>query len=61
MGNQEILFLCKNIFKSAEKLGLIEKNPAAPFSATEDAGGSETSRDVILSKGDIKKAFSVFE
>jgi integrase len=57
----KILFLCKNIFKSAEKLGLIDKNPAAPFSATEDAGGSETSRDVILSKGDIRKAFCVFD
>ena len=57
----KILFLCKNIFKSAAKLGLIDKNPAAPFSATEDAGGSETSRDVILSKGDIRKAFCVFD
>ena len=57
----KILFLCKNIFKSAEKLGLIDKNPAAAFSATEDAGGSETSRDVILSKGDIRKAFCVFD
>lgn len=57
----KVLFLCKNIFKSAEKLGLIEKNPAAAFSATEDAGGSETSRDVILSKGDIRKAFCVFD
>lgn len=57
----KVLFLCKNIFKSAEKLGLIDKNPAAPFSATEDAGGPESSRDTILSKGDISKAFAVFD
>jgi integrase len=57
----KVLFLCKNIFKSAEKLGLIDKNPAAPFSATEDAGGPEFSRETILSKGDIKKAFCVFD
>ena len=57
----KVLFLSKNIFKSAEKLGLIDKNPAAPFSATEDAGGAEVSRETILSKGDIKKAFCVFD
>ena len=57
----KVLFLCKNIFKSAEKLGLIEKNPAAPFSATEDAGGPEFSRETILSKSDISKAFAVFD
>ncbi len=57
----KVLFLCKNIFKSAEKLALIDKNPAAPFSATEDAGGAEVSRETILSKGDINKAFSVFD
>jgi integrase len=57
----KVLFLCKNIFKSAEKLGLIDKNPAAPFSATEDAGGPEFSRETILSKSDIKKAFCVFD
>ncbi|MBA6232177.1 MULTISPECIES: tyrosine-type recombinase/integrase [unclassified Colwellia] len=57
----KVLFLCKNIFKSAEKLGLIDKNPASPFSATEDAGGPEFSRETILSKGDIKKAFCVFD
>jgi integrase len=57
----KVLFLCKNIFKSAEKLGLIDKNPAAPFSAAEDAGGPEFSRETILSKGDIKKAFCIFD
>lgn len=57
----KVLFLCKNIFKSAEKLGLIDKNPAAPFSATENTGGPEFSRETILSKGDIKKAFCVFD
>lgn len=57
----KVLFLCKNIFRSAEKLGLIDKNPAAPFSSTEDAGGPELSREVILSKSDIKKAFWVFD
>ncbi|MFL0797824.1 MAG: tyrosine-type recombinase/integrase [Cellvibrionaceae bacterium] len=55
----DALSYCKQIFNHAIKLGLIVNNPALPFTAR-DAGGTEKSRERILSLEEIDTVFSVF-
>ena len=56
--NDTLAYL-KQLFRHALKLGLIDLNPASPFTGT-DAGGVEQSRDRVLTPKEIEHAFSVF-
>lgn len=57
--SNDALTYCKQLFNHAVKLGLLTYNPAAAFSP-QDAGGTEKSRDRILSLEEIKVVFQVF-
>ena len=48
----DALMYCKQLFRHAVKLDLIQSNPALPFT-TDDAGGVEKSRTRILSIEDV--------
>lgn len=54
------LHLCKNIFALGVKNHLLEMNPAANYSTSEDAGGTSPARNVALSIDEIEIMFDVF-
>ncbi|KDC50738.1 tyrosine-type recombinase/integrase [Pseudoalteromonas fuliginea] len=56
--SNKALLLCKNLFEHGAKLGLTQKNPAAPFNES-DAGGPSKSRDRALSLQEIETTFDV--
>ena len=54
------LHLCKSIFQLGVKNHLLEMNPAANYTTSEDAGGTLPPRNVVLSVDEIKIMFNVF-
>ncbi|HHQ4765677.1 MAG: tyrosine-type recombinase/integrase [Shewanella sp.] len=54
----DTLMVCKQLFKHAIKLNLIDYSPAQAFTMT-DAGGQEKSRDRILSLDELEILFRV--
>ena len=56
--SNKALYLCKALFKHAQKLDLTLRNPASAFEVS-DAGGSEKSRDRALSIEEIKTTLNV--
>jgi integrase len=54
------LHLCKSIFQLGVKNNLLEMNPAANYTTSEDAGGTLPPRNVVLSVDEIKIMFDVF-
>ncbi|ENK2913161.1 tyrosine-type recombinase/integrase [Vibrio alginolyticus] len=57
--SNDALNYCKQLFNHALKLDLLRNNPAAPFTE-KDAGGTEKSRDRVLSLQEIETIFQVF-
>jgi len=55
----DVLMVCKQLFKHAIKLNLIDYSPAQAFTMS-DAGGVEKSRDRYLEIQELEKVFSVF-
>lgn len=55
----DALNYCKQLFNHALKLDLLHNNPASPFTE-KDAGGTEKSRDRVLSLQEIETIFQVF-
>lgn len=51
----DVLMYCKQMFRHAMKLDLIQSNPASPFTV-QDAGGVEKSRDRVLSLEELGEA-----
>jgi len=58
--SNKTLHLCKNIFRLGVKNHLLEMNPAANYTASEDAGGTLPPRNVTLSIDEIEIMFDVF-
>lgn len=56
----KVLHLCKNIFKLGVKSCLMDMNPAANYSTSEDAGGTMPPRDIALTEEEIEIMFDVF-
>ena len=56
----QALYLCKNIFILGIKSQLVDNNPAANYTATEDGGGTQQPRDVVLEIEDIEILFEIF-
>ncbi|PMM19951.1 integrase [Vibrio splendidus] len=57
--SNDALNYCKQLFNHALKLDLVLNNPAAPFTE-KDAGGTEKSRDRVLSLEELETIFAVF-
>lgn len=58
--SNKVLHLCKNIFLLGVKSCLMETNPAANYSTSEDAGGNMPPRSVALSEEELEIMFDVF-
>lgn len=56
----DALMYCKQLFRHAVKLDLIQTNPALPFT-TDDAGGVEKSRTRILSIDEVQDVLTVLK